>query len=76
MADDVTMADDDYQTGWIAALFDRGYGFVEQDGTRRRLFVHAREAPEFESFIVGTRVRFLPTETERGPRAVDVQRLA
>jgi len=54
----------------------RGFGFITIDGTKREdIFVHISEVtPKTEEGLkVGQRVSFETGDSDRGPRAVNVQ---
>lgn len=64
--------------GTITKLFtDRGFGFAEQeDGLS--VFICWRDVATgecFDALGVGDVVDFLPTQTEKGPRGVDIRRV-
>jgi cold shock CspA family protein len=55
-------------------VIDRGFGFIAgPDGTE--FFFHHSGAPEFHLLTRGTKVRFVPTTTPKGPRAEQVSRI-
>jgi cold shock CspA family protein/ribosome-associated translation inhibitor RaiA len=61
-------------TGRVRQLLnDRGYGFIETpDG--REIYFHRRSVPDggFDRFAVGTEVRFVEEQGEKGPQASTV----
>jgi cold shock CspA family protein len=64
--------------GAVATLqLDRGFAFIEADGTRARYFAHCsgfrRGISAFADLAIGRRVTFVATEAERGLRAEDVE---
>ena len=55
---------------------DKGYGFIVHSSGQEIFFHHTGIAPgEKHEFPEGTRVTFLVEETERGPQAVEVERM-
>ncbi|MCW2779484.1 MAG: cspA [Frankiales bacterium] len=55
---------------------DRGFGFVTPDAGGPDLFVHVSTLIGAESLEVGDRVRFAVRQSDRGPQADKVERLA
>lgn len=65
------------QSGTISAVVgDRGFGFLRVDGDNRDAFFHHRDLVglEFNDRLRELRVKFDFVETERGPRAKNIQR--
>lgn len=67
--------------GAIATLhLERGFGFIEADGTRARYFAHVTSFRQgfgaFADLAIGSRVEFTATQAERGLRAEDIEREA
>lgn len=66
------------QTGTIARVTDKGFGFIkpDQDGSRD-LFFHASSLidVEFNSLREGDRVSFESEQGPKGPNAVKVTRI-
>jgi CspA family cold shock protein len=59
---------------WFSA--EKGYGFLVHPGGQEIFFHRSSLAPgEVEHVRDGMRVTFLVEETERGPQAIDVERL-
>jgi cold shock CspA family protein len=56
---------------WDAA---RGFGKVEGED-RRKYFAHREELLDTLDLAQGWRVKFRPTESPKGPRALDVRRV-
>lgn len=56
--------------------FQRGYGFIMDDGHQVLRFFHANsvEDSEFTELTIGMEVSFDPTHTVKGPRALRVRR--
>ncbi|HIP50022.1 MAG TPA: cold shock domain-containing protein [Candidatus Pacebacteria bacterium] len=63
-------------TGKIARLTDRGFGFISQEGEEKDLFFHATELVdvEFNDLQEGDEVTFEIADGPKGPNAVNVQR--
>ncbi|MEA3323165.1 MAG: cold shock domain-containing protein [Patescibacteria group bacterium] len=63
-------------TGKIARLTDRGFGFISQEGEEKDLFFHATELVdvEFNDLQEGDDVTFEIADGPKGPNAVNVQR--
>lgn len=64
------------QTGTIARLTDRGFGFISREGEEKDLFFHSSELQGvgFDELREGDNVQFETTEGEKGPQAVNVSR--
>lgn len=55
---------------------EKGYGFIAHSAGKEVFFHHTGIAPgESHEFPDGTRVTFVVEETERGPQAVEVERM-
>ena len=63
-------------TGKIARLTDRGFGFISQEGEEKDLFFHATELQdvEFNDLQEGDDVTFEIADGPKGPNAVNVAR--
>ena len=63
-------------TGTIRTLTDRGFGFIAVEGEDKEIFFHssALEGVTFEELNVDDAVSFELEQSEKGPRAVNVQR--
>ncbi len=63
-------------TGKIARLTDRGFGFISQEGEEKDVFFHATELVdvEFNDLQEGDEVTFELADGPKGPNAVNVQR--
>ena len=63
-------------TGKIARLTDRGFGFISQEGEEKDLFFHATELVdvEFNDLQEGDDVTFEVADGPKGQNAVNVQR--
>lgn len=64
------------QTGKIARLTDRGFGFIAIEGEEKDLFFHANELVdvEFNDLKEGDEVTFEISEGPKGPAASQVRR--
>ena len=65
------------ETGTIARLMDKGYGFIAREGQDKDLFFHARSLTEglmFDDLREGDAVTFLVEETDKGLNAVDIEK--
>lgn len=63
-------------TGHVKWFNDnKGYGFIEQDGGGKDIFVHysSIQANGFKSLAEGQTVEFEITEGQRGPQAANVR---
>jgi len=56
-------------------LTGRGYGFIGVNGQETDVFVHNSDVEGRSSLSIGERVEFDIEETDRGPRAVNVQQV-
>ena len=56
---------------------DKGFGFITPDEGSRDLFVHYSgiEADGYRSLAEGTRVSYEEEEGDKGPKAVNVQKI-
>lgn len=65
--------------GTIARIVaDRGYGFIREDGSQqgtKDMFFHARDMEEgmFDRLKEGMAVSYRVAESDKGPKAVEVQ---
>ena len=64
--------------GTIKRLTDKGFGFIENEGSDKDLFFHATSLSgvEYNDLREGDTVEFTVEETDRGPQAVDVKQAA
>ena len=53
----------------------KGFGFIEVDGDEKDVFVHRTAVPEGVRLDEGDEVEFDLEETEKGPQAVNIQKL-
>jgi len=62
--------------GTIARLTDKGFGFITQQGGGKDVFFHSSVlvGATFNDLKVGDTVTFEVEESEKGPRAVNVQK--
>ena len=63
-------------TGTIKRLTDKGFGFIAQDGEEKDLFFHSSELVDvtFDELREGDAVTFDTEDSDKGPRATNVQR--
>ena len=66
------------QTGTIARLTDRGFGFIKVEGQEKDLFFHSKElvGVTFDSLREGDKVTFEVAQSEKGPNAIKVSKVA
>jgi len=64
--------------GTIKRLTDKGFGFIENEGSDKDLFFHATSLSgvEYNDLREGDTVEFTVEDTPRGPQAVDVKQAA
>ena len=64
------------QTGTIARLTDKGFGFIKREGEMKDLFFHSNELVnvKFDELREGDTVTFEVGESPKGPNAVKVSR--
>ena len=64
------------QTGTIARLTDKGFGFIKRDGQEKDLFFHSNElvGVSFDSLREGDTLTFEVAQSPKGPNAVKVSR--
>ncbi len=62
-------------TGSIKTLTDRGFGFIAAEGLAKEIFFHssALVGVSFDQLAVGNAVSFDTEDSDKGPRAVNVQ---
>ncbi|MBT5346853.1 cold shock domain-containing protein [bacterium] len=63
------------QTGKIARLTDKGFGFIAQDGESKNIFFHSNELVDvrFDDLKEGDLVTFNVAEGPKGLNATNVQ---
>ncbi len=63
--------------GTIKTLTDKGFGFIAIDGESKDLFFHGNDLSgvSFDELRTGDKVSFEKSESEKGPRAVNVTRV-
>jgi len=63
-------------TGSIARLTDKGFGFIAQEGEEKDLFFHSTALVdvEYNDLREGDAVTFEMEDSDKGPRAINVQR--
>lgn len=66
------------QTGIIARLTDKGFGFIKVEGQEKDLFFHSNELvnARFDELREGDKVSFEVGESPKGPNAVKVSKVA
>ena len=66
------------QTGTIARLTDKGFGFIKREGAERDLFFHSNElvGVSFDELREGDKLQFEVAESPKGPNAVKISRAA
>jgi len=66
------------QTGTIARLTDKGFGFIKIDGAAKDLFFHSNElvGVSFDSLREGDTMSFEVAESPKGPNAIKVSKVA
>ena len=64
------------QTGTIARLTDKGFGFIKIDGQEKDLFFHSSEliGVTFDELREGDKLTFEVGQGQKGPNAVKVSR--
>lgn len=64
------------QTGIIAGITDRGFGFIKVEGMAKDLFFHSNELVNvaFDDLRQGDTVTFEVEQGDKGPKAVKVSR--
>ncbi|MDO8489942.1 MAG: cold shock domain-containing protein [bacterium] len=64
--------------GVIKKKTDKGFGFISSDGQAKDLFFHssALVGVSFDELAEGDNVTFDVEESQKGPNAVNVQRVA
>lgn len=65
------------QTGTIARLTDRGFGFIKVEGQEKDLFFHSKELAnaKFDELREGDTVSFEIAESPKGPNATKVSKV-
>ncbi len=65
------------QTGTIARLTDRGFGFISREGEEKDLFFHSNELQgvSYDDLKEGDKVTFEVAQGPKGPNAVNVKRV-
>ena len=63
------------QTGTIAKITDKGFGFIQIEGQEKNVFFHSNECNgAFDSFKEGDTVTFEVMDSPKGPNAVKVSK--
>lgn len=65
------------ETGKIARIMDKGFGFISREGEEKDLFFHSNElvGVDFDSLNENDEVTFEVEQGEKGPNAVKVSRV-
>ena len=66
------------QTGIIAGLTDKGFGFIKVEGQEKDIFFHSNELvnAQFDELQKGDKMEFEVEQSDRGPKAVKVSRIS
>ena len=66
------------QTGIIARLTDKGFGFIKREGQEKDLFFHSNELVnvKFDELREGDTLSFEVADSPKGPNAVKVSRVS
>lgn len=66
------------QTGTIARLTDKGFGFIKVSGQEKDIFFHSNElvGVTFDSLREGDTMSFEIAESPKGPNAIKVSKSA
>ncbi len=64
--------------GTIKKLTDKGFGFISSEGQEKDLFFHSNSlvGVQFNDLREGDAVTYEVEQSEKGPNAVNVQRVA
>ncbi|MCW4041399.1 MAG: cold shock domain-containing protein [Candidatus Bathyarchaeota archaeon] len=63
--------------GTIARWFDnRGFGFIAVEGQSNDIFVHINDMDGISNPQMGDEVEFDVSDTDRGPRAINVKQVS
>ena len=65
------------QTGTIARLTDKGFGFIKREGQEKDLFFHSNElvGVSFDELREGDTLSFEVADSPKGPNAVKVSKV-
>ena len=66
------------QTGTIARLTDKGFGFIKREGQEKDLFFHSNElvGVSFDELREGDQVSFEVADSPKGPNAIKVSKVS
>ncbi len=66
------------QTGIIARLTDKGFGFITREGEAKDLFFHSNELVNttFDALREGDKLEFEVADSPKGPNAVKVSKVS
>ncbi len=64
-------------TGVIKTLTDKGFGFITIEGQEKELFFHSNSLVgiSYDELRAGDTVQFETEDSEKGPRAVNVEKV-
>ncbi|HEX7651132.1 MAG TPA: cold shock domain-containing protein [Candidatus Paceibacterota bacterium] len=65
------------QTGTIARLTDKGFGFISVEGQEKDIFFHAKELvnTSYDDLREGDKVSFELGDSPKGPNATQVSKI-
>ncbi|MEK7100001.1 MAG: cold shock domain-containing protein [Patescibacteria group bacterium] len=65
------------QTGIIASLTDKGFGFIKIEGVEKDLFFHSNElnGVSFDSLREGDKMQFEVSDSPKGQNATNVSKV-
>jgi len=62
------------QTGIIAKITEKGFGFIKIEGQEKNLFFHSNECNgAFDTMKEGMKVTFEVADSPKGPNAIKVE---
>ena len=66
------------QTGTIARLTDKGFGFISREGQEKDLIFHSNDlvGVSFDELGEGDKLQFEVADSPKGPNAVKVSRVS
>ena len=66
------------QTGTIARVTDKGFGFIKIEGREKDLFFHSNElvGVQFDALREGDKVTFETADSPKGPNAIKVSKVS
>ena len=65
------------ETGKIARITDRGFGFISREGVEKDLFFHSKDLKgvTFDELREGDMVQFEVSQSPKGPNATNVSKI-